>query len=303
MFRFIKQRFNDYIRKCIMPAFAECTTAQVVNAFRREQMMLSALHCQEKGIAEPKEGETPLIVSLTTHGERLYEVCIAIESIMLGSMKPNAIVLWIGDNEPTELPISLQRQIRRGLSVKRTRDIRSYTKLVPALQQYPDANIVTIDDDILYPLDFLENLLVTHRLHPNAIVANMVMRLTRAADGVPEGIKLWPYTLERVSGIDADLYFEGFGGVLYPAGSMPKETLNESVFLNISPTNDDAWLNSMARIAGRPIIPCNLHPYDYIAAVNPNVQSIALYHTNNTAENLNDKQIRSVWEHYQLQWK
>ena len=303
MLGFLKKRIEGYVRNCILPNVAERTTAQVVNAWHREQLMQSALHCQEPGIAQAKEGETPLIVSLTTHGERLYEVCIAIESILQGSVKPNAIVLWLGENEPAQLPESLQRQAKRGLTIRRTRDLRSYTKLVPALQQYAAADIVTIDDDILYPLDFLENLLAVHRLRPEAIVANMVMRLTRADDGVPEGIKQWPYTLEMRTTADADLYFEGFGGVLYPAGSLPRETLNESVFSAISPTNDDAWFNAMARLAGRPIVLCNLHPYDYIGAVNPNGQSLALYHTNSTAENLNDKQIRRVWEHYQLHGK
>ena len=303
MFRLLKKRIISYVQNSITPTIAERTSAQVLNALRRDRLMQSSLNSQEPGITERNEGRNPLIVSLTTHGRRLYEVCIAIESIMQGSVKPNTIVLWIGENEPTELPVSLQRQMNRGLTVCRTRDIRSYTKLVPALREYPQADIVTIDDDILYPQDFLENLLAIHRRHPEAIVANMVMRLTRAADGVPEGIRQWPYTLERRSETDADLYFEGFGGVLYPAGSLPQETLNESVFMNISPTNDDAWFNAMARLAGRPIVPCDLHPYDYIAAVNPNAQSTALYITNNTAENLNDKQIRRVWEHYHLQGK
>lgn len=312
MFGFLRKRIERCLRESIRPTLVEEMRVQMEYALRRQTLMQSALHCQEMGIEETHESrnkdieetgghKTQLIVSLTTHGERLYEVWLAIESIMQGTVKPSAIVLWLGENEPEEMPISLRRQMKRGLTIRRTRDIRSYTKLVPALQHYPEADIVTIDDDILYPPDFLENLLLMHRLHPQAIVANKVMRLRRAQDGVPEGIREWPYTLETNGERDADLFFEGFGGVLYPAHSMPKEALNEDVFSTISPTNDDAWFNAMARLAHCPIVPCNVHPYDYIAAVNPNVQSTALYHTNNTAENLNDKQIRNIWEHYRLQ--
>lgn len=228
MFGFLRKRIERCLRESIRPTLVEEMRVQMEYALRRQTLMQSVLHCQEMGIEETGGHKTQLIVSLTTHGERLYEVWLAIESIMQGTVRPSAIVLWLGENEPKEMPISLRRQMERGLTIRRTRDIRSYTKLVPALQHYPEADIVTIDDDILYPQDFLENLLLLHQLHPQAIVANKVMRLRRAQDGVPEGIREWPYTLETNGERDADLFFEGFGGVLYPAHSMPEEEIGRA---------------------------------------------------------------------------
>ena len=122
-----------------------------------QHLTFLALNSQEKGVAEGAEGGTEIIVSLTTHGRRIYEVYLAIESIMQGSRKPDRIVLWLSsDIQGVSLPLTLLKQMKRGLIVKFTEDIGPYTKLVPALTEYPDSVIVTIDDDILYPYDTLE---------------------------------------------------------------------------------------------------------------------------------------------------
>lgn len=297
----IKRKLTAYLQTTITPDIATEAARRVINEQRREKLLDAALHAHTLGAGSYGDRTTPVVVSLTTHGDRLYEACLAIESIMQGTVHPDCIVLWLDENDARPLPVTLQRQINRGLQVCRTKDIRSYTKLLPALRQFSDADIVTIDDDIFYPYDFLEALLATHRTCPQAIVANVVMKVSRDSEGIPQGILQWPYITEQPAD-DSDLFFEGFGGVLYPAGCLTDEVFNEQVFKEICPTADDVWFNAMARLARVPIHLCQRGHYDFIEAANNVCQDSALNLINNS-DNRNDCQIRAVWQHYNLQGK
>ena len=77
------------------------------------------------------------------------------------TIKPNKIILWLDQtayNTYESIPIALHRQEARGLEIRLCEDIKSYTKLVPALINFPNAVIISVDDDIIYPIDFVERL-------------------------------------------------------------------------------------------------------------------------------------------------
>ena len=299
----IRTRLKACLVEAFLPLIPEAASPRIAFARKRAKLHHLALHSNESGINSKAKNEPETIVSLTTYGPRLNEAYLAIESIMQGSVKPDAIVLWLGNKDfELPLPITLQKQVERGLSIRRTKDYRSYKKIIPSLQTFPKATIVTIDDDIIYPRDFLKNLLAEHDIYPQAIVANMVMKMTRDKDGIPAGMLKWPYVSDmQETETDSDkFFFEGFAGVLYPAGSLHEKCLDEQLFLTISPTADDIWLNAMARLNATPIRLCSGQHYDFLAAVNPACQDTALYKLNNGEGNPNEKQLRNVWKHFNL---
>ena len=133
------------------------------------------INSKRKGTTDSKIAETEIIVSLTTHSYRINDVYLAIESIMQGTMLPNRIILWLSEEYKKDpLPVTLQNQMERGLEVRYCKDVRSYTKLVPALKEFPNSAIVTIDDDILYPIDALEHLVNAYKNANDCICANWV---------------------------------------------------------------------------------------------------------------------------------
>ena len=118
------------------------------------------LSTTESGVSQERISDTEVIVSLTTYSKRFYEVYLTIESIMQGTVKPNRIILWLADEmKNLPIPVSLQRQMERGLEIGYTKDIRSFKKLIPTLKEHPESVIITIDDDALYEYDLIENLL------------------------------------------------------------------------------------------------------------------------------------------------
>ncbi len=58
-----------------------------------------------------------------------------------------------------------------GLEIRFCENLRSYKKIVPALQEYPDAILVTADDDWLYTQDWLAGLWHPYERHPHDIHA------------------------------------------------------------------------------------------------------------------------------------
>ena len=268
---------------------------------RAHHLTYLTLHSQEKGVIEGLKEEPELIVSLTTHGRRLFEVYLAIESIMQGSMKPNRIVLWLSkDIQGEPLPQTLMNQIKRGLVVMYTDDIGPYTKLVPALTDYPNSILVTIDDDILYPYDTLELLYSAYQKYPRCICANRIMDVTLDNQGQPASLPTWKEldNKERISRLN---FFEGVGGVLYPPHCFTSEVVNQSVFASICPTADDVWFNCMAILSNTSVVPADKHYFRFPLLINASVQDSALWRINNSNKiTPNDKQLRAVMKKYNL---
>lgn len=269
---------------------------------RSMSLIDSTLHSSCSGVSA-EERDKEIIVSLTTHGKRLHDVCIAIESIMQGSVLPNRIVLWLSDAIQQEpLPVALQNQCRRGLEIRYTQDIGPYTKLIPTLTAYPDATIVTIDDDIIYPYDMLEMLLNAHRMYPNQICANRIIEARYLSNGKLASFIDWhPMTNRKC--IARTNFFEGLGGVLYPVGCFPKEVFNREVFLAICPTADDIWFNAMAMLQGTLTVYANTHYTHLPLLVNEEVQDIGLWQTNNAQKGRqHNQQLNAVLSHYSLSY-
>ena len=265
---------------------------------------LSSLALSEStpGVSNEIFGDSEVIVSLTTHGKRIYDVHATIESIMRGSVKPNRIVLWLSeDYKHIILPLALQKQTSRGLEIRYCKDIRSYTKLIPALKEFPEASIITIDDDIIYPYDLIECLVNAHIERPECICANWIREIPNNLGKQYISLLKWPQ-LFNTDDISNRFFFEGFAGVLYPPHSLDAEVFNKNVFLDICKYADDVWFNAMALKAGTKVKYAWKH-YSIDSFINNSgVQCVALRHINNEGSILNDKQIKAVYGKYGL-WR
>ena len=274
---------------------------QLIYDIRNDWMINKALNCKDNGITDKKLCDYEIIVSVTTYGKRLYDVASTIESIMQGSMKPNHIILWLGeDMKDIILPIALKNQQNRGLEIAYCKDIRSYTKLVPSLRRFPEATIITIDDDLIYSYDLVEKLVNMHKMHPQNIIANRMHRIKLGKNGKPLSYMNWEW-LVNPTDISPLNFFTGVGGVPYPPHSLDSEVLNEEIFLDICKYADDIWFNAMALKKGTNVLKCYTHNEqgeDYI--INPFVQDIGLCNINTGRNGINDKQLKAVFERYDL---
>jgi hypothetical protein len=240
----------------------------------------------------------PVVVSMTSHPGRIGLVHHALRSVMAQTLRPDKVVLVLADSEfgRRETPSSVSRLRRAGLEILWTsRNNRSYNKLLPALAAFPDAMIVTADDDVLYPRWWLERIMTRTVEVPDYIVGHRGTEI-----GFGDG-HLAPYVAwRRATRTTASrrLFLTGNGGVAYPAGSLGPETLNHELALDLCPTADDIWFKAMALLNSSDCAQVGDKARDFPCVRGSGAPS-SLLHLN-VAGGKNDVQMRTVFSYFGL---
>lgn len=267
-------------------------------SLRKQHIDESVMQSREKGTSDQLYCDCQVIVSLTTYGNRLYSVYLTIESLLNQTLKPNMVILWLAEElRGVRLPILLQMQVDRGLSIDYYKDIRSYKKLIPSLKKYPNDIIITADDDLIYEIDMVEKLFNAYKINPKLIYFNRGHRIRLKKDGKPDKYLKWYWRVLDYK-ISALNFPTTGGGTLFPPHCFNNEVFNEQVFMDICTYADDIWFKAMALYNGtkcRKVYTHNNGGEDYIE--NPHVQDNALSSYNVKA---NDIQIKAVFDRYNL---
>lgn len=260
---------------------------------------LKACHMKSRSGVNRVLREVPLIVSLTSYEERFSDLEISLYSLLNQSIKPDRIILWLSDELDgiNDLPYEITRYIKNGLEIRFVKDIRSYTKAIYALKEFPDALIVTADDDIYYPKDWLEKLYHSYIANPKDIQVHRAHRI-KINEGEIAPYESWDKHVEEESA-RYDNFLTGVGGVLYPPNCFSKEVLREDIFLKYAPYADDIWFWVMALINNRKIRVVKNHIKslsctDFWGQIFKNKKT--LYGLNSKGEN--DKQLQSLMKLY-----
>ncbi|MCB9979396.1 MAG: NUDIX hydrolase [Rhodospirillales bacterium] len=203
----------------------------------------------ESGVNRPLEKQPRVVVSLTSFPERLYDVHYALYSLLKQSMKPDKLILWLGreqfPNGESDIPDEVLRLKDFGLEVAWCKDTKSYKKLIPALEAYPDCIVVTADDDAFYHKDWLRLLYESYLENPECVHCHRAHRIGLEKDSSISPYEAWTRCIEGVD-ISYRNWFTGVGGVLYPPGSLCPDVSNENLFMDLAPTTDDIWFWGMA---------------------------------------------------------
>lgn len=252
-------------------------------------------------ITSPPEINRDVIVSFTTFGDRIEGVHLVVESIAQQTIKPNRVILWLDEQEYSIniIPEALQRQVSRGLDVRFCPNYKSYKKLVPTLRHYPDSQIITIDDDTIYPKDMIERLLGESERYPKCVISNRARTIKILKSGALCPYRNWSYINEDLE--SSMLTFPvGVGGVLYSPYLLDPECTNDSLFMKLAPDADDVWFKAMSLLSG---VECRKVAdkrdfFEHYPSI-PGSQHNALTKSN-LMEGGNDLQIRNVFDYFDL---
>lgn len=247
--------------------------------------------------ATPSGDSRGVVVSLTTHPARIDHVWIPIETMLRQEQTPDRVVLVLSDAEfaTRDVPRKLIEQQRRGLEILWTpQDGRSRLKLVPTRFAYPDATIVTVDDDCYFEPWVVSRLVADAREHSDTVIGHRGREIQRARTGLAaynDWVKASPATpSERV-------FLTGVGGVLYPPGALPPELLaDDALAAELCPTNDDIWFWALARVGRTPARCLGLSSYRPLGRQRhaPRLETV------NLAGGANDIQFAAVIKHFGL---
>ena len=253
------------------------------------------------GVNTDKRDES-IIVSLTSFPERMYDISYCLYSLLNQSFKPDKVILWLADsqfpNKENDIPDDVLNLKKNGLTIKWCSDLKSFKKIIPALNEYPDSYIVTADDDIYYPQDWLENIWQNYQKYPNTIIASRVRQIEFNYDKTLRSYNDWGFSDEYSSSFCN--FFTGAGGTLFFPGALSHLTTNESLFLKLCPSCDDVWLWAMAVINKTKITSIG-NPLKYLTYINIlreiNVHDETTLWKDNK-EGINDISIRNVLKEF-----
>lgn len=229
------------------------------------------------------------IVSLTSYGNRLSFVYLAIESIIQGDVPPRRILLWVEDPLIVKSPsLFLRRQQLRGVEILLSEKLGPHTKYFPFVSRQA-STFVTADDDMFYPHYWLSNLLKEHLACPNKIICYRGHEIAFNKQSI-ERYDLWT---EAQPGSSTPLvFFTGVFGALYPKSFSIALQKSGKGFIEKAFQADDIWLNHVAfksKITPKII---NCRNIDFIST--PMTQSSSLKSIN-VAGGRNDKILAATY--------
>ena len=242
-----------------------------------------------------------VIVSLTSYGRRLSSVNMTIRSIFNQTYKPDKVVLYLdSDVSATDLPKTLTKLKEYGLDIRQKQEnIRSHKKYFYAVQEFPASLIVTVDDDLLYPPDLIENLVKMHTKYPKAVIAGRVHKMCLDENGVLLPYRKWGWEADASQSEPSFSYIAtGCGGVLYPPNSLASDMLNIELIQKLALQADDLWLKVAEVKAHTPVKMAEglmwRRTYE-----EPSAELNGLSNTN-VAEDKNDSILRDIMNYYGL---
>ncbi len=207
-----------------------------------------------------KNEKQQVVVSMTSFPKAIPYAVQAIRSILNGSVLPDKLVLYLTFSQFDEsgIPEELNSLAENNAVFEirnYDRDIRSYRKLIPALIDFPEAVIVTVDDDVYYHKHMLRDLLNFHTQYPHAVVAHRAKRIKQGKPYRQWKKYRWYHFLIKKNWSSFNNLPTGVGGILYPPHSLKADMLDVDLFTQIAPSTDDIWFWAAAVANGVPVLP------------------------------------------------
>lgn len=235
-----------------------------------------------------------IIVSFTSFPNRIDRVWIVVESILRQKLKPEKIILWLSiDQFPhKEIPSNLNQLVSKGLEIHFVEnDIRSHKKYFYAIRDFSDSVIVTIDDDIVYPSNFLKVLYSCYLNDKKRVYCKYARRI-EVKDGHLDKYSTW----KKIHSKDEEerlIFFGSGGGTLFPPHCFYKDITNIELATTLCPIADDIFLNAMVRLKGTKISTIDLN-YTFIPMSYDDDERLA----DSNIESANDIQLNNIISYY-----
>lgn len=222
--------------------------------------------------------ESDIIISMTSFPDRIHAVWITILSLLNQKTKPKKILLWLAENQfpDKKIPKKLEYLKKRGLEIQFCDDLKPHKKYYYTMMQNPQDIVITVDDDIFYPENFITNLAISHKKYPDCVICNWSSIIAFNQRGIYQKKSDWKIgNLEEPSHLLLPI---GCCGILYPPGTFNKEVFNKRNIYELAYYTDDLWLKCMELLNGTKAF--NQNPVQLIYFNNIRIQHSGLWKKN-----------------------
>mgnify|MGYP002856894286 CR=1 FL=1 len=243
-----------------------------------------------------RRSDEPVTVSMTSFPARIGGVAAVLETIFRQTRVPDRIMLWLAEEQfpqkEAELPAELLALAAEGkLSLRWCDDLKPHKKYFYALQEIQEGVVITVDDDLLYPPELIEDLCLSYVRWPEAVSAVRTHLMAIDETGTILPYRYWIMETDALLGEPCmQLLATNGAGALFPAGIFPAELFDKAAVLGTCPEADDLWVKAMEVVCDIPVV--TAAPYRALAYL-PGSQEVALYRRN-IDQNGNDIQLADI---------
>jgi hypothetical protein len=249
-----------------------------------------------------------VVVSLTSYDPRITRVFATIESIAAGNLKPKRLILWLDNSfKDKTIPSTLKRLESRGLEILFCEDEGPHKKYRPYVlsELGHDVPLVTADDDVLYPRQWLDSLFAAYGKNPERVYCHRARVVqfepTQPStqiwfESLPSAYRTWP----PCNSTEASTrnFSIGVSGVLYPPSflnRLARVSANE-LFKEVTPQADDIWLNFWGSYWGYEKQQLTPHAAEFTQIP---LSGRSALHRRNVNQGGNDTQVQAMLRHLQ----
>lgn len=239
--------------------------------------------------------DSPLVVSLTSYPPRFPKLGLTLKCLLNQSVSPNKLLLWVAETDYAALPEDILNMAAAYpcFEIKTCEDTGSFKKIMPALEEDSQRYIVTADDDLFYPKNWLRGLIRAAQKYPDDIIAYRTHDIMLQPSGEIADYSNWKMGV-ITDKTPATLFATGCGGILYPPGCFYNEITDKSKYLPLSANADDVWLYWMARLKGT-TIRCEGSRLNLVSWEGTDASGLAKVNVQN---NRNDQVVKQMTEEY-----
>ena len=238
------------------------------------------------------------IVSLTSFPERINTVWLTIQTIMHQTRKPRMIILWLAEeqfpNKEKDLPFKLIELKKYGLTIKFCDNLYPHKKYFYTMLENPENNVISIDDDVLYPEYLIERLEETSLRFPKVVCCTWAHEITMT-NGRINQYDSWKHGVESDYKPSMKLMPVGCGAVLYPPHSLYKDAFQKEKIKDLCLMTDDLWLKAMSVMNHTQAVRIPQKAKIYMTIIK--TQKVGL-HYDNVGNNKNDIALKKIIERY-----
>jgi hypothetical protein len=178
------------------------------------------------------------------------------------------------------------------LEIRFVEDKGCYNKIIQALKEFSNSIIITAEDDIIYPKDWIKKLYHSYITNPQDIHLNSALEVNIKASDFASFAE-WKTVKKESAEFKNFILTEG--GALFPPKCFAKEVLREDIYKTKSPESVDIWLWFMALVSNRRIRVVKNHVTTFVCT-----NFIRKLLNNNSKKYIqsNDEQINNLIEFY-----
>jgi hypothetical protein len=187
---------------------------------------------------------------LTSYPERFPTLHLTLACLLDQTVRADRTILWLARDDISKLSPEVRELEQCGLEVHGCENLRSFKKLIPAVEAFPTAFIATADDDLYYRRDWLETLV--EGFEEGVIACHRAHRIRRSATGQIAPYFQWEVDVQdaRARQPSMDILATSGAGALYPPGSLGERVTDRAQFQRLCPDGDDLWFHWCARMMG-----------------------------------------------------